>query len=239
MTGLAVEEIGRASFNLWLPWQGSSSHVIFKRNEGRWYRWSDCRGLQQDQVEDGSEIASFLVYKGSSEQYLAFCSSEAVKAIDQYLQHRTRDGEKLTARSPLFRDTYDDEMSKETKIRSVDKVTSMNELSITVFLRRKWVECGVRNKENENGFKKRREFQSTHGFRKFFKSKMTNAGLGVLHVEALLGHLSGLQGAYFETDTNRTPTDVSQGNGLFVCRWGSHDQVRGRWNFRETKDANL
>ena len=108
-------------------------------------------------------------------------------------------------------------MSKETKIRSVDKVTSMNELSITVFLRRKWVECGVRNKENENGFKKRREFQSTHGFRKFFKSKMTNAGLGVLHVEALLGHLSGLQGAYFRpTQTELQQTYLKGMASLFV-----------------------
>jgi hypothetical protein len=41
------------------------------------------------------------------EEYVCFTTPEARNAIDSYLDYRTRCGEVLTEKSPLFRDQFD------------------------------------------------------------------------------------------------------------------------------------
>jgi hypothetical protein len=47
------------------------------------------------------------VYAGTPSQYMTFCTPEYAKAIDDYLDYRTRCGEKLTPESPLIREQFD------------------------------------------------------------------------------------------------------------------------------------
>ncbi|MGH9999012.1 MAG: hypothetical protein ACRD90_04025 [Nitrosopumilaceae archaeon] len=52
------------------------------------------------------DCKSVLFYEGSNEEYYGFLTPEASKALDEYLEEREKDGEKLTQESPLFRAKY-------------------------------------------------------------------------------------------------------------------------------------
>ena len=70
------------------------------------------------------------VYSDSNQRYLTFTTPEAAKAMDVYLDSRKRYGEKLTPKSPLFRDQFDleDIISirdvKPIKLRTIDRLIS-------------------------------------------------------------------------------------------------------------------
>jgi len=57
-------------------------------------------------VLNGS-LYQISVYAGTSSQYITFCTSECAKAIDDYLDYRSRCGEKLTPESSLIREQFD------------------------------------------------------------------------------------------------------------------------------------
>jgi hypothetical protein len=52
-------------------------------------------------------LYKITVYAGDEEEYICFCTPEAAKAIDAYLQYRERAGEILSPKSPLFREQFD------------------------------------------------------------------------------------------------------------------------------------
>ena len=68
------------------------------------------------------------VYSDSKQQYLTFTTPEAAKAIDVYLNYREWYGERLTPKSPLFRDQFDREEVasihnvKPVKLRTVERL---------------------------------------------------------------------------------------------------------------------
>jgi hypothetical protein len=69
-----------------------------------------------------------------------------------------------------------------------------------------------RNKENNNGNndknKKRIEVMQAHGFRKFFDTICTHAGMNPVYTELLMGHNLGLKSCYTKASSN----DLLEGN---------------------------
>ena len=53
------------------------------------------------------DLYQVTVYSDTKERYVTFTTPEAAKAIKVYLNYRERYGEKLTAKSPVFRDQFD------------------------------------------------------------------------------------------------------------------------------------
>jgi integrase len=53
------------------------------------------------------DVYRVTVYSESKERYITFTTPEATKAIDVYLEYRKRYGEKLTPKSPVFRDQFE------------------------------------------------------------------------------------------------------------------------------------
>jgi integrase len=76
------------------------------------------------------QLYQVRVYSDSNQRYLTFMTPEAAKAIDVYLKYRERYGERLTPKSPLFRDQFDreDVISihdvKLLKLRTVERLVS-------------------------------------------------------------------------------------------------------------------
>ncbi|HZD36357.1 MAG TPA: hypothetical protein VE130_14235 [Nitrososphaeraceae archaeon] len=63
-------------------------------------------------IKDLTPIEKYNIYmltiyrKSKRDKYITFCTSEARRAIDDYLQWRQRLGERLTADSPVFRRSF-------------------------------------------------------------------------------------------------------------------------------------
>lgn len=55
----------------------------------------------------GQDLYKISVYEGEPEAYVTFCTSECRKAIDAYLDMRSRYGEELSKNHPLVREQFD------------------------------------------------------------------------------------------------------------------------------------
>ena len=148
------------------------------------------------------DLYQVKVYSDSKESYFTFSTPEAAKAINTYLSYRERYGEKLTSKSPLFRDQFDrnDPASihnvKPLKLRAVERLIS-----------RTIEKSGLRTVErqtelhNEHG-KVRKNVRLTTGFRKFFDTQLIYADVKPVIKEMFMGHSIGLDDHYFKPGEN-------------------------------------
>ncbi len=152
------------------------------------------------------DIYKILVYEGTSDQYYCFCSSECTHAIDNYLQYRRLYHEQITPQSPLIREQFDKTNPFMPKAYHLKRETMANTISQVL------QDAGVRNKrklkEGERR-QKRHDIMIDHGFRKFYDTTMTNAGVHPLYIELLEGHrVIGVKDSYFKP----TEGDLLEGN---------------------------
>jgi integrase len=137
------------------------------------------------------------VYSDSNQRYLTFATPEAAKAIDVYLKYRERNGERLTPKSPLFRDQFDRE-----DIVSIHDVKPLKLRTVERLISRTIEKSGIRTVERitelhrEKG-KIRKNVKLTAGFRKFFDTQLIYARVEPRTKELFMGHSIGLDDHYF------------------------------------------
>ncbi len=123
-----------------------------------------------------------IVYQNAREEYVTFMSPECKKAVDAYLDMRSRYGEKLTDDSPLIREQFD--------IRdkfAIGACKGIGRETLQWKLRDIARRCNVRCKE----------IPIAHGFRYFWMKQAVNSKLNAEIREMLLGHKIGLASAYY------------------------------------------
>ncbi|MDE1726739.1 MAG: site-specific integrase [Thaumarchaeota archaeon] len=127
-----------------------------------------------------------VIYASSKEEYTSFLTPEASKAVEEYLQKRRIDGEKITGDSPLFRNLYQD--------NTVDSVKPISYHYLMDLVKTIVKKAGLsRNKAN-----RRFEVQTVHGFRKRYNTILkNNKEINSNIAEKLMGHKNGLDGVYF------------------------------------------
>lgn len=122
------------------------------------------------------------VYENDREEYFTFISPECKKALDAYLDMRSRYGEKLNADSPLLREQFD--VKDQFAIRKPKQFTiGMIKWKLVDLQKR----LGIRTPE----------VATTHGFRKFFTTQLIDSKVNPEIREMLLGHKIGLASAYY------------------------------------------
>lgn len=132
-----------------------------------------------------NDCKTVLIYEGSIEEYWAFLTPEASKALDLYLEQRKNDGEYLDGESPVFRTKYQIGISKAKPLRLQ---------SIKGILERIIKKAGIHTSKS-----KRYEVQRAHGFRKRFNTILKlNREINPNIIEKLMGHTHGLDGVYLK-----------------------------------------
>jgi integrase len=137
------------------------------------------------------------VYSDSRQRYLTFTTPEAAKAIDVYLKYRERCGERLTTKSPLFRDQFDRE-----DVVSIHEVKPLKLRTVERLVSRTVEKSGIRTVERitelhgEKG-KIRKNVKLTAGFRKFFDTQLICSSVEPRMKELFMGHSIGLDDHYF------------------------------------------
>jgi integrase/recombinase XerD len=148
------------------------------------------------------DLYRVTVYSDSRERYLTFATPEATKAIDVYLEYRKRYGEKLTPKSPVFRDQFD-----RNDPTSVHDVKPLALRAAERLISRTIEKSGIRTVERitelhgEKG-KIRKNVRLTAGFRKFFDTQLIYARVEPRTKEIFLGHSIGLDDHYFKPGEN-------------------------------------
>jgi integrase len=152
-----------------------------------------------EKIGDGNNyLYKIVVYEGFREEYFTFCTPECAKALDSYLETRSRYGEKLTQDSFLIREQYDSR--NQFSVRRAQRQIKSRTLSwklVTLAER-----SGIRQKEQtvEGGpiaASIRKEVSIAHGFRKFFTTQLATIKINAEIREMLLGHKIGLMSAYY------------------------------------------
>ena len=129
------------------------------------------------------------VYESTNEEYYTFITPECKKAIDFYLDFRSRYGEKIEDNSHLIREQFDirDEFAIRNPKQVIHKTIQWN-------LRVLAIKCGIRKNADRNT---RQQVMMSHGFRKFFSTQLVNSHINPEIREMLLGHKIGLASAYY------------------------------------------
>jgi integrase len=129
------------------------------------------------------------VYRGDTEEYITFTTPECTKEIDNYLDFRTRRGEKITQDSYLLVMKFTND--------TIQKGRPFTGKSLRVTLQNCISNTGLRGIDHINPHK-RKEVAVLHGFRKFFTKQLVDSKLNPEIREMLLGHKIGLASAYYK-----------------------------------------
>lgn len=140
-------------------------------------------------LERIDNMYKITVYSGDNEEYYTFCTPEAAKEIDSYLDFRTRRGEKITQDSYLIVRKF----SPVTEVKG--KPFKYDALKTTL---QNCIDSTGLGKIDHGNPHKRKQIPIFHGFRKFFTKQLVDSKLNPEIREMLLGHKIGLASAYYK-----------------------------------------
>jgi integrase len=144
--------------------------------------------LKVGDLEPIQDLYKVRVYSGDKEQYLTFCTPEARKEIDTYLEYRTRKGEIITQDSYLIVQRF----GKGESIGCPFKGYSLRSVLQDTIER-----TGIRTFGNKF---KRKETALLHSFRKFFTKQLVDSNVKGEIIRRLNGWDSGLMTRYFKPE---------------------------------------
>ena len=157
-------------------------------------------GNSSNRSSNRSNIYRISVYDG---EYFTFCTPEAKKAIDEYLQYRERCGEKLNPDSPLIREQF--ARHDTLKVRHPYPTNLGNMVGLVA---ETLIKAGIRQRdymtENQTRGKARKEIPLNHGFRKFFNTALMNADVHPSFKKLLMGHSVQLDDVYYDKGSDKS-----------------------------------
>jgi hypothetical protein len=162
---------------------------------GAWdyLRWKHITPLTS---ETGEIIAAkILVYAGDAEEYFGFITPEAYNSLKEWLEFRSKYGEKITEDSWLMRDIWQtSNMKYGAKFGLATNPKKLKSSGIKRLIEQALWEQGIRSKLKPGV--KRHEWKAAHGLRKFYKTRAEQA-MKPINVEITMGHNIGLSACYY------------------------------------------
>ncbi len=138
---------------------------------------------------DGKVVcAKLVIYAGTKDEYTAFISLECYNAVQEYIEYRKRNHEKITTESPLIRNAV-----RVYNVKEIEPCRPVKGRTIADIMLRLLYRAGLRVKQDVHRY----EVSTDHGFRKFFNTTCKDNGMDPLHKEMLMGHKVGLEDAYY------------------------------------------
>jgi hypothetical protein len=116
--------------------------------------------------------AKMTIYAGEPDEYFTFINPEAYLALESWMEFRRKSGESVNSESWVMRNLWNSLRPEENSIsrKTVNTPEKLNSIGIKRLIGRALWTQGLRSKLT-NG-KKRHEFQTDHGFRKWFKNNL-------------------------------------------------------------------
>jgi site-specific recombinase XerD len=131
-----------------------------------------------------------FLYDESNEEYWAFLTPEASKALDEYVDERIFQGEKITQDSPVFIATREKQ-----KAYNVENIHHLDHITLSSLMTRIRKDSRIENHKTGNRFEKGLFL----GFRKRFNTILKiDSEINSNIAEKLMAHKRGLDGVYFK-----------------------------------------
>jgi integrase len=141
---------------------------------------------------DGKLVAAKInVYAGEDDEYITFITSEAYLSLQSWMTYRSACGEHVTKDSWVMRDLWNaTKLPKKEEKGKINEPIKLQSIGVKRLVEGALWAQGVRT-VLERG-KKRHEFQTDHGFRKWYKTQCEMAGMKSINIEKLMGHSLGM-----------------------------------------------
>jgi|APSaa5957512535_1039671.scaffolds.fasta_scaffold17313_6 site-specific recombinase XerD len=131
-----------------------------------------------------------FLYDESNEEYWGFLTPEASKALDDYVDERIFQGEKITQNSPVFIATREKRLAY-----NPDSIHHLDHITLTSLMNRIRIGARMENHKTGNRFEKGLFL----GFRKRFNTILKiDSEINSNITEKLMAHKRGLDGVYFK-----------------------------------------
>lgn len=161
---------------------------------GSWdyLRWRDIQPIERY----GKIVAAkIIVYSGDDEEYFSFITPEAYYELEKWIKYRENCGEYINENSWVMRQLWDTKKGyyHHGTIKDPEKLKS---LGIKRLMEDALWTQGIRKKSNLK--RNRYEFQTDHGFRKWFKTRCEISGMKSINIEILMGHSIGISDSYYK-----------------------------------------
>jgi hypothetical protein len=170
----------------------------------RWEHIQPIRRRDNGNGRDDVVAAKIIVYSGEEgDEYFSFITPEAYHELEKWLEYRKSSGENISGKSWLLRNVWNTKIgfkrglaSEPKKLKSSGVKRLMEDALWTQRLR-----------SNLEPGKRRHEFQTDHGFRKWFKTRCEIAGVKPINIEKLMGHSTGISDSYYRATENELLED--------------------------------
>jgi integrase len=160
---------------------------------GAWdyLRWRNIEPVNRDGKIAAARI---VVYAGDDEEYVSFVTPEAYFQLENWMEYRKASGEKVDENSWLMRQLWD---TKEGRYHhgTIKEPAKLNSSGIKRLLEDALWTQGLRKKSDLK--RNRYEFQTNHGFRKWFKTRCEQSGMKSINIETVMGHSIGISDSYY------------------------------------------
>src|SRR5687768_9683495 len=161
---------------------------------GAWdyLRWGHIKPIKK---ENTIVAAKITVYAGDDEEYFSFITPEAYHTLEKWINYRIECGEIIDQNSWVMRQLWNTKEGNyhHGKIKDPSKLQS---LGVKRLMEDSLWTQGVRKKSHL--VKNRYEFQTDHGFRKWFKTRCELSGMKSINIETLMGHSIGISDSYYK-----------------------------------------
>jgi integrase len=173
---------------------------------GAWdhLKWSHISPI----FREGKLLAAKInVYAGEDDEYITFVTPEAYLSLESWMKYRNACGEHVTKNSWVMRDLWNaSKLPKKEEKGKINEPIKLQSIGVKRLVERALWAQGVRT-TLETG-KKRHEFQTDHGFRKWYKTQCEMAGMRSINIEKLMGHSLGMStNSYYRATSDEILND--------------------------------
>lgn len=159
----------------------------------QYLKWKHVEPIKND--KDEVIVGKLTVYAGEPEEYYTFITTEAYNALKGWIDFRASHGEKIHGDSWVMRDLWQmSDVKYGAKWGLATNPKRLQNDGIKKILNRALRVQGLHQPLTEG--KRRLEWKTSHGFRKFFKTRAEQV-MKPLNVELLMGHDFGISDSYY------------------------------------------
>ena len=136
------------------------------------------------------------MYADDDDGYITFITPEAYLSLESWMKYRGTCGEHVRKDSWVMRDLWNAAtLPNKDEKGKINEPVKLQSVGIRRLVERALWAQGVRT-ELEPG-RRHHEFQTDHGFRKWYESQCENAGMKPINIEKLMGHLVCISDSYY------------------------------------------
>jgi hypothetical protein len=199
---------------------------------GAWdyLRWRDIVPVLKDSKIVAAKVT---VYSGDEEEYISFITPEAYFELEKLIQYRKESGEIIDKNTWLMRQQWNTKQGYYHG--NAIEPTQLKSTGIKRLIERTLWTQGIRKKSELHH--KRYEFQTNHGFRKWFKTRCELAGMKSINIEKLMGHSIGISDSYYRATEKELLDDYLKAINFLTI--GQEQEFRDKIDSLVAKHSNI